>query len=749
VVVTLADVTRLKHIEEALERERDFTSAVLSTAGALVVVLDSEGRIVRFNRACERLTGYTFEEVEGRPLWDLVLLPEERDSVQAVFAELSQGQFPNAHENHWVAKDGSHHLIQWSNTALTGAVGNIGYVIAVGLDITEQRRAEEALRESEELFRALFERATDGLILADIETRTIGLANAAVCRLLGYTCEELQGLTIADLHPPEELPRIEAALSRRDPREVEGPIELVVRRKDGSTFPAEVTGTLVALAGGTCLLGRFRDVTERRQAEQERERLLAQVERQRILLDTTLTSTEAHLAYLDRDFNYVWVNAAYARPWQRAPEEFPGHNQFEFVPQEKYGSMFRRVRDAGEPLQSREIPLEYPDRPELGTTYWGLTLTPIKDALGRVEALVLSLVDVTELVRARQRAEEAERARAEEARLFATVLDNARPLLASLDRNLCFVQVNEAYAEFAGLRPEELVGRCWDEVWHDPARVAALERVRDTGEPHEAREQRLENPRRPGADLYTDWSLVPILDAQGAVTLIVLSATDVTEQVRDREALLKAERGRAELAEALNSEIAHRVKNNLAMVAGLLRMQIAEQPEAEISAVLRDTTGRLMAFAAVHEQMQAVGEGDLDLLSVLRHIARANREAFAQTRVVVSVEGEPVFLPHKAATNLAMAANELITNAVKHGAPGADGEVRVDVGIHLADGTLRLSVRNSGNPVPADFDVSRKRGLGLRLVWGLAAEQCGGTFALRPHAGGTTAEVVVEEEKLR
>jgi hypothetical protein len=69
-------------------KERDFTSAVLSTAGALVVVLDRQGRIVRFNCACEKLTGYLYEEVKGKPFWDLFLLRNEMDQVKVVFENL-------------------------------------------------------------------------------------------------------------------------------------------------------------------------------------------------------------------------------------------------------------------------------------------------------------------------------------------------------------------------------------------------------------------------------------------------------------------------------------------------------------------------------------------------------------------------------------------------------------------------------------------------------------------------------------
>ena len=71
------DISDLKDTERALHRERNFVSGILDTVGALVTVLDQDGRIVRFNRACELTTGYSFEEVRGRCIWEYFLMPEE------------------------------------------------------------------------------------------------------------------------------------------------------------------------------------------------------------------------------------------------------------------------------------------------------------------------------------------------------------------------------------------------------------------------------------------------------------------------------------------------------------------------------------------------------------------------------------------------------------------------------------------------------------------------------------------------
>jgi len=134
--------------EEELEAEHNFISAVIDTVGSLVVVLDRQGQIVRFNRACEKTTGYSFQEVRHSLLWDLLLIPEEVDAIQSVFEQLQVGKFPSKGENHWVTKDGRQRLIAWSNTALLNAEGSVEYVIGTGIDITERKQAEEALRKS-------------------------------------------------------------------------------------------------------------------------------------------------------------------------------------------------------------------------------------------------------------------------------------------------------------------------------------------------------------------------------------------------------------------------------------------------------------------------------------------------------------------------------------------------------------------------------------------------------------------------
>jgi PAS domain S-box-containing protein len=143
------DITELKRVERALEEERNIVSAIFDTAAALVVVLDREGRIVRFNRACEQTTGYGFDEVSGKRIRDVLMIPEEIDRFTSILDQLRNGALPMDYETHWLTNSGERRLISWSGTVLTGSGsdGGVTHIIVSGIDVTERKQLERAVLE--------------------------------------------------------------------------------------------------------------------------------------------------------------------------------------------------------------------------------------------------------------------------------------------------------------------------------------------------------------------------------------------------------------------------------------------------------------------------------------------------------------------------------------------------------------------------------------------------------------------------
>ncbi|MDQ3987065.1 MAG: ATP-binding protein [Actinomycetota bacterium] len=134
-----------------MRQERDFISAVIDTQATLVVVLDPEGRIVRWNRACEELTGYSFEEVRKKSLWDLLLTDEERPQARAVFDQIIKGTGGRTHTNFWITKTRRKRLIDWTNGSIRSDRGEVQFVIGTGVDVTDRRELQSQLLQSQKM----------------------------------------------------------------------------------------------------------------------------------------------------------------------------------------------------------------------------------------------------------------------------------------------------------------------------------------------------------------------------------------------------------------------------------------------------------------------------------------------------------------------------------------------------------------------------------------------------------------------
>ncbi|MEO5722715.1 MAG: PAS domain S-box protein [Ilumatobacteraceae bacterium] len=150
-VSTLTNVTIEVEAANGLLRSRVFDEALLDTVGALVVVIDPEQRILRFNRTCESVTGWAPDEVIGRPFLEFLVPPEEHKPVEELFARLLSNQPPTSMENDWITKDGHRRRINWSNTVITDSVGKIAAVIATGIDVTDQRLLESRYAQTDRL----------------------------------------------------------------------------------------------------------------------------------------------------------------------------------------------------------------------------------------------------------------------------------------------------------------------------------------------------------------------------------------------------------------------------------------------------------------------------------------------------------------------------------------------------------------------------------------------------------------------
>jgi PAS domain S-box-containing protein len=263
---------------KTVKKERNFISAILDTAEALVIVLDPAGRIVRYNRACERITGYAIEEMRDLYLWDKLLIPEEVEPFKVVLEQLQTGTYPIEHECHWLTKSGQRRLVSWSNTVLFEKGAAVKYVVSTGIDITERKQAEAELKSSEERLKILFEFAPDAYYLNDM-TGALVDGNKAAEALIGYPKEVLIGKNFLELNllTADEARKALSMLEKSTLGLPTGPDEFLLRRKDGSFVPVEIRTFPATIRGRMLVLGLARDITERKRAETEREKLIEEL----------------------------------------------------------------------------------------------------------------------------------------------------------------------------------------------------------------------------------------------------------------------------------------------------------------------------------------------------------------------------------------------------------------------------------------------------------------------------------------
>ena len=264
-IVSIRTEKERRRAEEALrDSEQKFRTIFDKASDGMFLVDLKAQKFFICNATCANMLGYAQEEFSNLDVPD-VHPKEELSFIFEQMGKFSRGEDGIRSDIRFKRKDGSILVADLSPALLTIAENK--YLLISFKDITERKRAEETVRDSEARYRALFQGTADGILIAEHETRMFRHANPAACRLLGYSEAELRTMGVTDIHPKADLPAVVDEFEAQARGEKTLAVGLPCLRKDGTIVHADVSAVSMTIDGRACNVGFFRDITERKLAE--------------------------------------------------------------------------------------------------------------------------------------------------------------------------------------------------------------------------------------------------------------------------------------------------------------------------------------------------------------------------------------------------------------------------------------------------------------------------------------------------
>jgi PAS domain S-box-containing protein len=262
------DITERKRAEEALRESEKQYRGIVEDQTELICLYDLEGKITFVNDAYCRYLGKNREELIGHTFMPLIV-EEDREAVKAGIAGLTPENPLVTIEQRALLPDGSVAWQEWKNRIVFDRQGRPTGYQAVGRDITERKRAEESLINSETKFKAIFEGAGAAIFIADVETGNIVECNSNAEILIGRPRSEIIGMHQSRLHPEGEEEKYKKIFASHCTYGCFKDVEAEVQRKDGRKIPVWINAQLLKIGGRDILIGLFFDITERKRTEEE------------------------------------------------------------------------------------------------------------------------------------------------------------------------------------------------------------------------------------------------------------------------------------------------------------------------------------------------------------------------------------------------------------------------------------------------------------------------------------------------
>ncbi len=443
------DITERKQVEEALRASEEKFRSVIEQSSDGIILADEYGKIIEWNKSQEKISGLSRDEVIGRPAWEpqfRIALPEEqtpekqehlRRAVEAIFERRNLPALGQVLERKIRRPDGTFRMIETVSYPILGE--SHFWIGSVMRDITERKQADEALRQSEELFAKVFNASPSGIVISRVADGQFVDLNQEACNIYGYGREDLIGHTSLELGIITNETRRKLIESLQAKKAIHN-YEIVVHSRNAGERALLCSMEIIEIKGEQCLLTTMIDITERKQAE---EALRTSEERFR-----SLVYSLSDVVYtLDTDQRHTGVFGAWVEKAGMSPDFYLGKTA-----RDLFGAEYAAVHEDAntQALAGESTSYEWSASSQTGTVYYQTIVSPLRDTRGNVTGLVGVGRDITE----RRQAEEALRER--EQRYRSLFKDNHAVMLLINPATKRIVDANQAACEYYGYSQAEI-----------------------------------------------------------------------------------------------------------------------------------------------------------------------------------------------------------------------------------------------------------------------------------------------------
>ncbi len=569
----VSDITEQRRAEEQLYHSERTLRALMDASPESIVLVDADKTILFANATVARRLGRTVDEIVGRTFYDL-FLPELAAQRMKYLQEVIRTGKAIRYED-----ERSGYFFENALHPIVDEQGKVTAVAILAIDRTERKRAEDALKKAHDELeqrvkertaeltaaneeqQAIYDGMSDGLLVADLETRQFVRANEAMCRLLGYSEEELLSMTVVDIHPPQAVPSV----LERFRTQQEGQRLLTenrpILRKDGTVFFADISNTCISYHGRPCVIGLFRDISERKAVQ---EALRQSEEKHRVLLEASPD------AVVMADLNGKVLFAS-RQTWSllgvSESEELVGQSVFGYVIEEDRRRLADNISLLAETGVRRNT--EYTAlRKDGAMVPMEISSAANRDAKGQPIAVMAVIRDITE----RKRAEETLRQHYEELRAIYDGMTDG--LIISDAETKCCLSANRAMSDMLGYTEEELRSLSPESV-HPPELLPVLaEKYEQLARGITSQAEDIPFLRKDGRLIYVDVRMAPI-SYNGQRCMMGLFR-DITERKHAEETLRKEHHTLKHMLQSSDHErqvIAYEIHDELAQQLAGAMMQ--------------------------------------------------------------------------------------------------------------------------------------------------------------------------------